>query len=104
MSDNTVPNGDVHTLPTWRVILDMIRYRWKLWLVNLGALLILIAFWQIPGFVMAESFDLLTGDHGHRAPRGARRLGDPSRSDDYGLERVPFVVGESERPPAREDQ
>ncbi len=62
MSDKTVPNGNVHTLPTWRVILDMIRYRWKLWLLNLGALLILIVFWQIPGYIMAEFFDLLSGD------------------------------------------
>jgi len=62
MSDNTGPNGDVHTLPTWRVILDMIHYRWKLWLLNLAAMLILIALWQIPGFIMAEFFDLLSGD------------------------------------------
>jgi len=62
MSDNSVPNGDSLTLPTWRVILDMIRFRWKLWLLNLGAMLILIVFWQIPGFVMAEFFDLLSGD------------------------------------------
>jgi len=44
MSDNSVPNGDSLTLPTWRVILDMIRFRWKLWLLNLGAMLILIVF------------------------------------------------------------
>jgi len=50
------------TLPTWRVILDMIRYRWKLWLVNLSAMLLLIAFWQIPGYIMREFFNLLTGD------------------------------------------
>jgi len=52
----------IPTLPTWRVILDMIRYRWKLWLINLCAMLLLIAFWQIPGFIMREFFDLLTGD------------------------------------------
>ena len=51
---------DVQTLPTWHVIIDMIRYRWKLWLVNLGAMLILIAFWQIPGFVMREFFNLVS--------------------------------------------
>jgi ATP-binding cassette subfamily B protein len=51
---------DVQTLPTWRVIIDMIRYRWKLWLINLGAMLILIAFWQIPGFVMREFFNLVS--------------------------------------------
>lgn len=52
----------VPTLPTWRVILDMIRYKWQLWAVNLIAMLLLIAFWQIPGFIMREFFDLLTGD------------------------------------------
>ncbi|MBN1874443.1 MAG: ABC transporter ATP-binding protein [Anaerolineae bacterium] len=52
----------VPTLPTWRVILDMIRYRWKLWLINLCSMLALVAFWQIPGFVMREFFNLLTGD------------------------------------------
>lgn len=49
------------TLPTWRVILDMIRFRWKLWLLNLGAMMVLIAFWQIPGFLMREFFDLVSG-------------------------------------------
>ena len=62
MSKNTEPPGTVKTLPTWRVILDMIRFRWKLWGLNLVAMLFLIAFWQIPGFVMAEFFDLLSGD------------------------------------------
>ena len=52
----------IPTLPTWRVITDMIRYKWKLWAVNLMAMLLLIAFWQIPGFIMREFFDLLTGD------------------------------------------
>jgi ATP-binding cassette, subfamily B, bacterial len=52
----------VPTLPTWRVILDMIRYRWKLWTLNLAAMLILTAGWQIPGFIMREFFNLLSGD------------------------------------------
>jgi len=52
----------IPTLPTWRVIFDMIRYKWKLWAINLIAMLLLIAFWQIPGFIMREFFDLLTGD------------------------------------------
>ncbi len=52
----------VPTLPAWRVILDMIRYRWKLWGVNLCFMLLLTAGWQIPGFVMREFFNMLTGD------------------------------------------
>jgi len=62
MSEAPETKESVQTLPTWRVILDMIRYRWKLWILNLVAMLFLIAFWQIPGFVMAEFFDLLSGD------------------------------------------
>jgi len=52
----------VPTLPTWRVIVDMIRYRWKLWTMNLLFMLLLTAGWQVPGFVMREFFDMLTGD------------------------------------------
>jgi ATP-binding cassette, subfamily B, bacterial len=50
------------TLPTWRVIYDMIAYRWKLWLGNLAAMMLLIAFWQIPGFIMRAFFDFLSND------------------------------------------
>ena len=46
----------VPTLPTWRVILDMIRYRWQLWALNLAFMLVLTAAWQIPGFIMREFF------------------------------------------------
>ncbi|MBN2391214.1 MAG: ABC transporter ATP-binding protein [Anaerolineae bacterium] len=52
----------VPTLPTWRVILDMIRYRWRLWALNLAFMLVLTVGWQIPGFVMREFFNVLTGD------------------------------------------
>ena len=60
--EKTEDEEKVPTLPTWRVILDMIRYKWKLWAINLIAMLLLIAFWQIPGFIMRDFFDLLTGD------------------------------------------
>jgi ATP-binding cassette subfamily B protein len=59
--ENRRDEAKVPTLPTWRVILDMIRFRWKLWLLNLGAMLVLIAFWQIPGFIMREFFDMVSG-------------------------------------------
>jgi ATP-binding cassette subfamily B protein len=38
----------------------MIRYRWKLWTLNLCCMLVLIVFWQIPGFIMRAFFDTLT--------------------------------------------
>jgi hypothetical protein len=50
------------SLPAWRVILDMVRYRWWLWAGNWLAMMVLIAFWQVPGLLMREFFDLLTGD------------------------------------------
>ncbi len=60
MTDAPDERETVNTLPTWRVIVDMVRFRWKLWLGNLGAMLLLIAFWQIPGFIMKAFFDLLS--------------------------------------------
>ncbi|MEJ2758112.1 MAG: ABC transporter ATP-binding protein, partial [Anaerolineales bacterium] len=48
--------------PAWRVILDMIRFRPKLWLLNLGAMLVLMMSFQLPGLSMRWFFDLLTGD------------------------------------------
>ncbi|MFN2110091.1 MAG: ABC transporter ATP-binding protein [Anaerolineae bacterium] len=53
---------NVSTLPTWRVIIDMIRYRWKLWGMNLLSMLVLTAGWQIPGFIMRDFFNLLSGN------------------------------------------
>ncbi len=61
MTDAPDERETVNTLPTWRVIVDMVRFRWKLWLGNLGAMLLLIAFWQIPGFIMRAFFDTLSG-------------------------------------------
>jgi len=52
----------VPTLPTWRVIIDMVSYGRKLWLGNLAAMLVLTVFWQAPGFIMREFFDMITGD------------------------------------------
>ena len=49
-------------LPAWYVILKMVQYRPKLWLMNLGSMLFLTLCWQIPGFVMREFFNLLTGE------------------------------------------
>ena len=51
-----------NTLPAWRVILDMIRFRKGLWLVNLGALIFLMLSFQLPALSMRWLFDMLTGD------------------------------------------
>ncbi len=50
------------TLPAWRVIWAMIRFRPKLWLLNLLAMTIAMLFFQIPGLVMREFFNLLSGE------------------------------------------
>ncbi|MCP4542081.1 MAG: ABC transporter ATP-binding protein [Chloroflexi bacterium] len=52
----------VESLPTWKVISEIIRYRLRLWLINLMAMMVLIFFWQFPAVVMREFFDLLTGE------------------------------------------
>jgi ATP-binding cassette subfamily B protein len=40
----------------------MVRYRPRLWTINLLGMMVLIAFWQLPGVVMREFFDLITGE------------------------------------------
>ncbi len=51
-----------NTLPAWRVIIDMIRFRKKLWLTNLGAMIVLMLSFQLPALSMRWFFDLLSGD------------------------------------------
>jgi ATP-binding cassette subfamily B protein len=51
-----------NTLPAWRVIVDMIRFRRGLWLANLGAMIVLMLSFQLPALSMRWFFDLLTGD------------------------------------------
>ncbi len=40
----------------------MVRYRPRLWTVNLLSMLVLVLFWQAPALLMREFFNLLTGD------------------------------------------
>jgi len=55
-------SNNQNSLPTWMVILKTILYSRRLWLGNLFMMLVLIAFSMIPGLVIREFFDLLTGD------------------------------------------
>jgi len=50
------------SLSAWRVIWSMVRYRPWLWIGNLMAMMVMTAFWQLPGLVMREFFNLLSGD------------------------------------------
>jgi ATP-binding cassette subfamily B protein len=48
-------------LPTWRVVLAMIRYRPKLWLANLSGILLLFLSFQMPALVQRAFFGLIEG-------------------------------------------
>ncbi len=50
------------TLPAWKVIWKMIRYRPGYWSANLLAMVIAMLFFQAPGLLMREFFNLLSGD------------------------------------------
>jgi ATP-binding cassette, subfamily B, bacterial len=55
-------SNNQNSLPTWIVILKTIQYSRRLWLGNLFMMLVLIGFSIIPGLVIREFFNLLTGD------------------------------------------
>jgi ATP-binding cassette, subfamily B, bacterial len=48
-------------LPAWKVILAMIRFRPKLWLLNTLSLFFLMFFFMLPGVISQKFFDLLSG-------------------------------------------
>jgi ATP-binding cassette subfamily B protein len=50
----------IAALPAWKVILKMIQFRPRLWLGNLGAMLVLMLGFQLPAIAMRAFFDLLT--------------------------------------------
>ena len=50
------------SLPAWRVILAAIRYRPRLFLTNLIAVLATFLLFQVPGLLLRRFFDLLSGD------------------------------------------
>lgn len=56
-------NGkQAHSLPAWRVIFEVIRFRPLLWLVDLLSVTIFRFCWQIaPGLILQAFFDMLTG-------------------------------------------
>jgi ATP-binding cassette subfamily B protein len=58
----TQSNQEKNTLPAWRVIWRMIRFRWKYWSGNLVAMIIAMMFFQVPGLLMREFFNTLSGN------------------------------------------
>jgi ATP-binding cassette subfamily B protein len=52
-----------NALPAWRVVLGAIRFRPKLWLIDLATVFLVRMLWQVlPGLVMRAFFDLLSGE------------------------------------------
>ncbi len=50
------------SLPAWRVIAAMIRFRPGLWLTNTVSMVFLIGFFMLPGVISREFFNLITGE------------------------------------------
>ena len=51
------------TLPAWKVILRVVRFRPWLWAIDFFSVLVFRACWQIaPGLIMRAFFDLITGE------------------------------------------
>ena len=48
-------------MKTSYAILSLIRYRWKLWTVNLAAMILLIVGWWVPGIISREFFNMISG-------------------------------------------
>ena len=62
MKTLTLSKKTTTVLPAWLVIWKMIRYKPALWLCNLLAMIIIMLFFQVPGLVMREFFNLLNSD------------------------------------------
>jgi ATP-binding cassette subfamily B protein len=53
----------IKALPAWHVILSMVRFRLRLWLIDLIAVFLFRMLWQVaPGLVIRAFFNLLTKD------------------------------------------
>jgi len=65
VQERSVPilDENVSTLPAWRVIWDMLRFRPWLWFVDLVSVSIYRVSWQlVPALVMQAFFNMLTGE------------------------------------------
>lgn len=49
-------------LAPWRVILDMIRFRPGFWLLNLASMFVLMLAEQVPGLILREFFNTVSGE------------------------------------------
>ena len=49
-------------MPVWKAIWRMVLYRPRIWILNLIAMLVLVTFYQLPGLILREFFDLMSGE------------------------------------------
>lgn len=54
------PDASTASLPTWRVILAIIRFRPRLWIANLVAIVGMYLLFQVPALLLRRFFDLLS--------------------------------------------
>ncbi|MCK6540656.1 MAG: ABC transporter ATP-binding protein/permease [Anaerolineales bacterium] len=61
MTESTLPQ-DIPSLPAWKVIWEMIRFRPWLWIIDLVSVALIRFCWQVaPALIMKAFFDMLTG-------------------------------------------
>src|SRR5512139_566975 len=62
MSESTIPQN-IPSLPAWRVIWEMVRFRPWYWFIDLVSVaLVRFSFQIAPALIMKAFFDMLTGD------------------------------------------
>ncbi|MEM9954043.1 MAG: ABC transporter ATP-binding protein [Chloroflexota bacterium] len=52
----------VQTMPVWKMVLRLILFRKKLYLINLACMIVLMLSFMIPSLAFREFFNLITGD------------------------------------------
>lgn len=65
MTETTLTSNDLNipALPAWKVVLELIRFRPWLWIVDLVSVALIRFCWQVaPALIMKAFFDMLTGE------------------------------------------
>lgn len=65
MTETTLTSNDLNipALPAWKVVLELIRFRTWLWIIDLVSVTLVRFCWQVaPALIMKAFFDMLTGE------------------------------------------
>lgn len=65
MTETTLNSNDLNipALPAWKVVLELIRFRTWLWIVDFFSVGLVRFYWQVgPALIMKAFFDMLTGE------------------------------------------